>query len=267
MRFFGKTIPLWFVLVVVAIVGIVVAASVIGTVKMPWKVEAPPTPTPRVTMTPSSATLEIGRVYFGVTKTVEPTKVAVLTVSHEPADLTFTLDGDYSGFDEISITVQLVQNGEVKYEAVIEPTIVVSDVMYPSPTGVGGWSDKEASQKGCAEKCFVRVLAGEGDLQQLIVWKPGASIDTDGDGEPDVSYPNTPFGYVYDEGIPETGCIFQNDNDGGEAIQLVVVYPPTSATIEDVAPGTYDVYVGFTVTAGHVESSGMAILGISYSYD
>ena len=137
-RIFGKTIPLWFI-VAVAIVGLAVAATLIGTVRMPWQITTPPPPPPpppppTASMSPFEVTLNIGTLEVGETKTVAPTKVADLTVENGPVDLTFTLEGDYSGFDEISITVQLVQNGEVKYEAVIEPTIVVSSVMNPSPT-------------------------------------------------------------------------------------------------------------------------------------
>jgi len=224
-KLFGKSIPLWAVTAVllVAIVGAVVAQNLIGTVRMPWEVVPPP---PRASMSPSEVTLEIGTIYFGETKTVEPVEVGVLTVENGPVDLTFTLNGD------------------------------------SSPGGCGGWSDKQASQLGYVETCFVRVLAGEGDLAQLVKWVPGATITVD---DQTYEYPNTPFGYVYDETIPETGYIFQNDNDAGEAIQLVLVYPSTSATIENVQPGTYDVYIGYTVTAGNVASSGEAVLSISYS--
>ena len=260
-KLFGKSIPLWAVTTVllVAIVGAVVAQNLIGTVRMPWKITSPP---PTAVITPSEVTLEIGKLYFGETKTIDPVNVAELTVENGAVDITVSLDGDYGGFDALSVTVQLVQDGEVKYEAVITPTIAVSSVLHPCPTGTGGWSDKEASKLGEVETCFVRVLEGEGDLAQLVKWVPGASITVD---DTTYEYPNTPFGYVYDETIPETGYIFQNDNDAGEAIQLVLVYPSTSATIENVQPGTYDVYIGYTVTAGNVASSGEAVLSISYS--
>ena len=232
--------------------------SIIGTVRMSWKVTPPP---PTAIMTPSEVTLDIGTLYFGETKTVAPEKVAELTVENGAVDITASLNGDYGGFDALSVTVQLVQGGEVKYEAVITPTIVVSSVLYPSPGGCGGWSDKTASELGYVETCFVRVLEGEGDLAQLVKWVPGATITI---GDETYTYPETPFGYTYDEG--ETGYIFQNDNDAGESIQLVLVYPSTSVIIENVAPGTYDVYVGFTVTAGNVACSGEAVLNVSYDY-
>jgi hypothetical protein len=149
----------------------------------------------------------------------------------------------------------------VKYEAKIEPTIIVSSVLNPGPTGVGGWSDKTASSKGWVQTCFIRKIQGECDLAQLVRWVPGATI-TLSDGRT-FTYPNTPFGYTYDQSIPETGYIFQNDNDSGESLQLVLVYPPTSATIQGVAPGTYDVYVGYTVTAGSTPSSGIATVTFS----
>jgi hypothetical protein len=174
------------------------------------------------------------------------------------------LGGDYGGFNALSVIVQLVQGGTVKYEAKIEPTIVVSNVLYPSSTGCGGWSDKTASAKGWVQTCFIRKIQGECDLAQLVRWVPGATI-TLLDGRT-FTYPNTPFGYTYDSTIPETGYIFQNDYDSGESLQLVLVYPSTSAVIHGVAPGTYDVYIGFTVTAGNVACSGEATLSISYSY-
>ncbi|RLI39259.1 hypothetical protein DRO69_14485, partial [Candidatus Bathyarchaeota archaeon] len=242
-KILGKNLPIWLLAtVLLCLIGIAVAVTIIGTITMHWEVSPPPPPPPpSATMTPSTVTLDIGTVYFGETKTVEPTDVADLTVENGAVDITIELGGEYGGFDALSVTVQLVQDGEVKYEAVITPTIVVSSVLHPSPTGVGGWSDKTASQLGYVETCFVRVLSGEGDLAQLVKWAPGATITVDG---ATYEYPNTPFGYTYDDSIPETGYIFQNDNDAGESIQLVLVYPSTSAIIEDVAPGTYDVYVG-----------------------
>ncbi|MHC1600097.1 MAG: hypothetical protein ACXQS5_04670, partial [Candidatus Methanospirareceae archaeon] len=192
------------------------------------------------------------------------TKVADLKVKNGPVKLIAELGGDYKGFDALAITIQLVQNGEVKYEAVLKPTIVVSNTLNLGPTGWGGWSDKEASEAGEVVTCFVRnVGSGEGDYDQLIKWAPGASADTNGDDEPDVYYPETPFGYTYSEG--ETGFLIQNDNDH-DSLQLVLVYPPTSVTIENVAPGTYDVYIGYEVTAGNVAGSGEIILNFSYSY-
>jgi len=256
-KIFGKSVPLWlFATVLVAIASVAIAGTLIGTVTMPWVVETPP---PTASLSPSSVTLQIGSMYCGETKTQDPTDVlADLTVENGAVDITVELDGDYGGLDAVAVTVQLVQGTEVKYSAVIEPTIVVSSVLYPSPTGAGGWSDKTA---GIVETCFVRVLAGEGDLAQLVKWVPGATITVDGTT---YNYPNTPFGYTYDDTIPETGYIFVNDNDGGEQIQLVLVYPSTSAIIQDVAPGTYDVYVGFTVTAGNTPGSGAATLEFSY---
>jgi len=265
-KIFGK-IPLWLIAaVLVAILGVAIAAYIIGTITMPWEVTPPPPPPPpppTAVMTPSEVELPIGTLHFGETKTVAPEKVAELTVENGAVDIIIGLGGEYGGFDALSVTVQLVQGGEVKYEAVIEPTIVVSSVLHPSPTGTGGWSDKAASELGYVETCFVRVLSGEGDLAQLVKWVPGATITVDG---ATYEYPNTPFGYTYDDSIPETGFIFQNDDDAGESIQLVLVYPSTSATIEDVAPGTYDVCVGFTVTAGNVACSGEATLNFSYDY-
>jgi len=259
-RVFGRSVPLWLpAVVLVAIVGVAVAAGLIGTVRMPWKV-VPPPPTPTASMTPDEVELPIGTLHFGESKTFEPTKVATLTVENGAVDLIFELGGDYGGFDKISITVQLRQGENVIHEAVITPTIVVSSVLHPSPTGTGGWSDKEASKQGYVETCFVRVLEGEGDLAQLVKWVPGATITI---GDETYTYPETPFGYTYDEG--ETGYVFQNDDDAGDSIQLVLVYPSTTATIEDVAPGEYDVYVGFTVTAGNAPSSGEAALTVSYS--
>jgi hypothetical protein len=256
-----KGIPLWVIAsMLVAITVSAVAINIIGTVKMPWQIVPPP---PVASMSPSEVTLPIGTIYCGETKTGSPTKVATLTVANGFVNINVSLGGDYSGFDAISITVQLVQNGVVKYEAKIEPTIIVSSVLNPSPTGVGGWSDKTASAKGWVQTCFIRKIQGECDLAQLVRWVPGASI-TLSDGRT-FTYPNTPFGYTYDSNIPETGFIFQNDNDAGESLQLVLVYPPTFAVISNVAPGTYDVYVGFTVKAGNVPCSGEATLSIGYS--
>jgi hypothetical protein len=235
------------------------AAYIIGTVRMPWQVSPPPPPPPpTASMTPSEVTLPIGTVYYGETKTVEPEDTgADLTVQYGAVDITVSLDGDYGGFDSISIIVQLVQNGEVKYEATIKPTIVVSSQLNFGPNGWGGWSDKTASAKGEVVACFVRKISGEGDWAKLVKWAPGSSVDS-------VSYPNTPMGYTYDSSIPETGYLMQNDDDAGEWVQLVLVYPPTSVTISGVAPGTYDVYIGFTVTAGNVPCSGEVTLSISY---
>ena len=235
------------------------AAYIIGTVRMPWQVSPPP---PTASMTPSEVTLPISTLYCGETKTVAPSKVAELTVENGAVDINVSLGGDYGGFNALSVIVQLVQGGTVKYEAKIEPTIVVSNVLYPSSTGCGGWSDKTASAKGWVETCFIRKIQGECDLARLVRWVPGATI-TLLDGRT-FTYPNTPFGYTYNSTIPETGYIFQNDYDSGESLQLVLVYPPISAVIHGVAPGTYDVYIGFTVTAGNVPCSGEATLSISY---
>ena len=260
-KIFGKAVPLWLLAtMLVAVLG--VAITQIGIVKMHWQVEPPtqhtpstPTPQPSATMNPEKITLEIGELKYGETKTVEPTKVGELTVENGAVDLTVSLEGDYSGFDALNITIQLVQDGEVKYEAVLEPTIVVSDTLEFGPNGWGGWSSKTASETGEVVTCFVRnVGLGEGDLEQLVKWKPGESITI---GDKTYTYPDTPFGYTYDKEIPETGCIAQNDNDH-DSIQLVVVYPPTSATIENVEPGTYEVYIGYKVTAGRVADSGEA---------
>jgi hypothetical protein len=257
-----KGIPLWLLAtILVAIIG-VAAATIIGTVTMPWQVSPPPPPPPTASMTPSVVTLPIGTVYYGETKTVDPVDVADLTVANGAVDINVSLGGDYGGFNALSITVQLVQDGTVKYEAKIEPTIVVSSVLHPSSTGVGGWSDKTASAKGWVETCFIRKIQGECDLARLVRWVPGATITLLDDRT--FTYPNTPFGYTYDSNIPETGYIFQNDYDSGESLQLVLVYPSTSAIIHGVAPGTYDVCIGFTVTAGNVESSGEVTLSISY---
>jgi len=187
-----KVKPLWLIVVVlVAIFGVAIAASIIGTVRMPWQV-VPPPPTPTAVMTPSEVELPIGTLYFGETKTVEPVDVADLTVENGAVDITVSLEGDYSGFTDLDIVVQLVQDGQVKYTAVIEPVIVVSNTLHLSPTGWGGWSDKAASEAGEVVTCFVRnVGSGEGDYAQLIKWVPGASADTDGDGVADVFYPET----------------------------------------------------------------------------
>ena len=96
-----------------------------------------------------------------------------------------------------------------------QATIIVSSEMSPSPTGWYGWSDKVASSKGWVRNGIVH----GGDIARKIRWVPGASVDT-------VDYPATPFGYTYDESIPETGYIVQNDNDSGETQLLILVYPP-----------------------------------------
>jgi len=260
-------------LVAAIIVGAIVAGAagiVIGTMRISWTVTTPPPPPPpppqpSASMEPSEISLDLGTIYVGEEKTVSFGKVATLKVENGPVDVTFTLEGNIAGFDEFIVKIRLMQDGNVVREAVIRPTIVVSDVMHPSPTGAGGWSDKEASKKGEVVACFIRPIQGEGDVALLVPWKPGASIDIDNDGTPDYEYPNTPFGYTYDPTIPETGCIFINDNDSGEAIQLVVVYPPVSATIPDVEPGTYEIYVEVHVKAGNVPMSGEAKLTVSYS--
>jgi len=259
-KVFGKSVPLWIVAVVLASILCVAAVTYFGSIIMPWTITPPPTPLPTATMTPNEVTLEIGTLYFGGTKTVSPVDVADLTVENGAVDVTVSLDDDYSGFTDLDIVVQLVQDSAVKYTAEIEPIIVVSAPLNLGPTGWGGWSDATAGE---VVTCFVRnVGSGEGDYAQLIRWVPGASADTDGDGVADVFYPDTMFGYTYAEG--ETGYIIQNDNDAGESLQLVLVYPSTSITIDDVAPGAYDVYVGYTVTAGNVEGSGEATINFSY---
>ena len=260
-KILGKNLPIWLIATVLAaILGVAIAATWIGTVRMPWEV-VPPPPQPTASMSPSEVTLDIGTLHFGETKTVAPEKVAELTVENGAVDIIIELGGEYGGFDALSVTVQLMKDGEVERQALIVPTIVVSSVLYPSPGGCGGWSDKDASELGEVETCFVRVLSGDGDFARLVKWVPEATITVDGTT---YEYPNTPFGYVYDEDIPETGYIFQNDDDAGEQIQLVLVYPTTSVTIEDVASGTYDVYIGYTVTAGNVACSGEVTLNFSY---
>jgi predicted ribosomally synthesized peptide with SipW-like signal peptide len=97
--------------------------------------------------------------------------------------------------------------------------IVKSAVLNYGPGGWGGWSDKEASKHGYVRNCIVKnVGTGEGDYALKIWWGPEAS--TDG-----VKYPNTPFGYVYDQSIPETGYLVRNDDDS-DSLQLILVYPP-----------------------------------------
>lgn len=260
-KIFGKSVPV-LALALIAVTA-VVAATIIGNVKMPWQVSPPPPPPPpTASMAPSEVTLPIGTVYYGETKTVEPEDTgADLTVQYGAVDITASLGGDYGGFDALSVTVQLKQGGEVKYEATIQPTIIVSNILKFGPTGVGGWSDKTASAKGEVVTCFVRKISGEGDWAQLVKWVPGATMTV---GSNTYTYPATPFGYTYDSSIPETGYLMQNDNDAGEWVQLVLVYPSTSAVISGVVPGTYDVCIGFTATAGNVESLGEATLSISW---
>jgi hypothetical protein len=157
-----KGVPLWLIVAVLAAaVGVAVAATIIGTVKMPWQVTAPPPPPPTASMSPSEVTLEIGTLYFGQTKTADPSKVAALTVENGAVNVIVSLGGDYSGLSAISVIFELVKDGNVVYQASVDQS-------------------------------------------------------------------------------------------------------KTSATISGVAPGTYDVYVGFTVTAGNVEGSGEAVLTVSY---
>jgi hypothetical protein len=133
------------------------AAYIIGTVKMQWQVSPPP---PTASMTPSVVEVPIGTLYFGETKTVDPAKVAELTVENGAMDITVSLGGEYSGLSVLSVTLKLVQSGNVVYQATVDKTT-------------------------------------------------------------------------------------------------------TSAVISGVKPGTYDVYIGFTVTAGNVACSGEATLSIS----
>jgi hypothetical protein len=260
-KIFGKSVPV-LALALIAVTA-VVAATIIGTVNMPWEIVSPPPPPPQPTasMSPSTVTVPIGTIYYDETKTVAPADVADLTVENGALDITASLGGDYGGFNALSVTIQLVQDGTVKYTATIQPTIIVSNTLKFGPTGVGGWSDKTASAKGQVVTCFVRKISGEGDWAQLVKWVPGATMTI---GSNTYTYPATPFGYTYDSSIPETGYLMQNDDDAGEWVQLVLVYPPTSVTISGVAPGTYDVYIGFSVTAGNVASSGEATLSISW---
>jgi len=256
-RILGRTVPAWLLAILCA--GVVVAATIIvGTVRMPWDV----TP-PAAEMTPGEIEVPIGSIVSGHTKTSNPVDTDANLIVREPTDISIDLGGDYSGFTNFAVTMWLVQDGMVKYEAVIAPTIVVSNPLNLGPTGVGGWSDPIASVNGEVVTCFVRNIgSGEGDYAQLVKWAPGATITV---GDTTYEYPNTPFGYTYDEG--ETGYIIQNDNDAGESLQLVLVYPPTSVIIENVDPGTYDIYVGYSVTAVVTDKplSGEATLSITYS--
>jgi hypothetical protein len=63
---------------------------------------------------------------------------------------------------------------------------------------------------------------GEGDYALKILWGPGANVTVDGTT---YTYPVTPFGYVYDQSIPETGYLVRNDSDS-DSLQLILVYPP-----------------------------------------
>jgi hypothetical protein len=143
----------------IAFTAIAYAAYIIGTVKMPWQVSPPP---PTASMTPSEVTLTIGTLYYGETKTVAPADVADLIVANGAVGITVSLGGDYSGLSALSITFELVQSGDVVYQATVDKTT-------------------------------------------------------------------------------------------------------TSVVISGVVSGTYDVYIGFTATAGDVASSGEATLSISYS--
>jgi len=101
-------------------------------------------------------------------------------------------------------------------------TIIESHVLNLGSTGWGGWSDKEASTHGWVLNCKVKnVGTCPGDYAQLIRWVPGANVTV---GGTTYTYPHTPWGYTYDQGIPETGYIIQNDDDS-DSLQLILVYP------------------------------------------
>jgi len=134
-----------------------VALTIIGQVNMPWTITAPP---PTASMNPNIITLSIGSIAVNETKSVAPANVATLTVSNGALNINASLGGEYSGFDAISVIVQLKQAGEVKYQAEVTKS-------------------------------------------------------------------------------------------------------STTATISNVEPGTYDVYIGYTVTAGNTPSSGVAVITFS----
>jgi hypothetical protein len=99
------------------------AAYIIGTVKMPWQVSPPPPPPPpTASMTPSVVEVPIGTLYFGDTKTVDPAKVAELTVENGAVNITVSLGGEYSGLSVLSVTLELVQSGDVVYQATVDKT-------------------------------------------------------------------------------------------------------------------------------------------------
>lgn len=162
-RIFGKSIPIWTIAILLAVAVAMAATFIsIGTVNMPWEIVQPPPPPPEASMRPSEITLNIGTLYIGQSKTVEPINVADLTVKHGNVTLNFTLGGRYDGFTEMTIVVQLRHGNNVEYKTTI-------------------------------------------DLLN------------------------------------------------------------TSAIIKDVRPGNYDVYIGFSVTAGNVPKSGVAVLTVAYA--
>jgi hypothetical protein len=113
-----RGIPLWLLTTVLtAVIGIVAAGCIIGTVRMPWQVVPPP-----AYMTPREDTLTIGTLYFGETKTGGTVIPNGLTVN-EAVNITVSLGGDYSGFTELSIVVRFIQ-----YE--MRDTVGVAKIKY-----------------------------------------------------------------------------------------------------------------------------------------
>jgi hypothetical protein len=146
------------------------------------------------------------------------------------------LDIDYQ---QITINEEAFPQPWKILEMDISDTIITSATLHYSPTGWGGWSDKGASKLGWVLSCIVKnVGSGQGDYAKLIKWVPGASVTV---GTTTYTYPTTPFGYVYDASIPETGYILQNDDDSDD-LQLILEYP-SALTVKIGRPNEEEKYL------------------------
>lgn len=106
-KIFGKNLPIWLIAtVLLCLIGIAVALTYFGTMRVPWRITPPPPPP--VEMAPSEITLPSLEIQSGQTSTyVSETSEAIITANSE-TDVTAELTGDLTGFSAFTTTIRLV---------------------------------------------------------------------------------------------------------------------------------------------------------------
>jgi hypothetical protein len=125
--------------------------SMIGRVKMPWQVVAPP---PNAVMTPSRVIVPIGTMVEGGTVSSSPMySKANLTVT-TATQLNVSLGGDYSGLTVLNVTVNLVNMTSAVTVYTVTVTIGVPSATIPSvAVGTYGMYIGFNATAGYSESC------------------------------------------------------------------------------------------------------------------
>jgi len=108
-KILGKNIPIWLLAtVLLCLIGIVVAVTYFGTIRVPWKITPTPPPAVTVTMSPETVSIPELSIQSGQTSTyVSEGSLAQITVSGGTASVTAELAGDLTGFSAFTATVML----------------------------------------------------------------------------------------------------------------------------------------------------------------